>query len=213
MAALKSQGSTFKVATAAGSPKTLTGITQAAPGVASSTSHGLANGTVVVVTTVVGMVEVNDGAFVVKNTATNAFDLSAEDTTLFTAYASGGIATPQTMTEIGTVMGVPTLFDGEANDIDGTHLKSRAEEVSMGIQRFGSVQMNLLLYQGDAGQARLRYLKKNQLLGTFSVTLSDGTISAFRGYVKSFALNDVTPDGNVKATVNIRVTGEPSWLA
>jgi hypothetical protein len=77
--------------------KTITGITQADPGVVSITSHGFSNGDTIVISGVVGMTEVNGKRFKVANVNTNDFELQDidgvdVDTTSFTAYASGGIA-------------------------------------------------------------------------------------------------------------------------
>ena len=79
------------------SNKTITGITQADPGVVSITSHGFSNGDTIVISGVVGMTQVNGKRFKVANVNTNDFELQDidgvdVDTTSFTAYASGGIA-------------------------------------------------------------------------------------------------------------------------
>ena len=79
------------------SNKTITGITQADPGVVSITAHGFSNGDTIVISGVVGMTQVNGKRFKVANVNTNDFELQDidgvdVDTTSFTAYASGGIA-------------------------------------------------------------------------------------------------------------------------
>ena len=77
--------------------KTITGITQANPGVVTATSHGFSNGNTVVISGVVGMTQVNGKRFKVAGVTTNTFELQTIDgtnvnTTSFTAYTSGGIA-------------------------------------------------------------------------------------------------------------------------
>jgi hypothetical protein len=77
--------------------KTITGITQANPGVVTSAAHGYSNGDTVVITGVVGMTQVNNKRFKVASVATNTFQLQDIDgnnvnTTSYTAYTSGGIA-------------------------------------------------------------------------------------------------------------------------
>jgi hypothetical protein len=79
------------------SNKTITGITQADPGVVSITAHGFSNGDTIVISGVVGMTQVNGKRFKVANVNTNDFELQDidgvdVDTTSFTAYTSGGIA-------------------------------------------------------------------------------------------------------------------------
>jgi hypothetical protein len=77
--------------------KTITGITQANPGVVTSAAHGYSNGDTVVITGVVGMTQVNNKRFKVASVATNTFQLQDIDgnnvnTTSYTAYTSGGVA-------------------------------------------------------------------------------------------------------------------------
>lgn len=70
----------------------ITGITNANPGVVTSTSHGLVNGDRVVITDVAGMTELNGTTFRVSNKTANTFELQNENTTSYVAYASGGTA-------------------------------------------------------------------------------------------------------------------------
>jgi len=77
--------------------KTITGITQANPGVVTSSSHGFANGDTVVISGVVGMTQVNGKRFKVASVATDTFALQDIDgnnvnTTSYTTYVSGGVA-------------------------------------------------------------------------------------------------------------------------
>lgn len=78
---------------AASTAKTITGVTQANPGVVTSASHGFTNGDVVYIDGVVGMTELNGNTYTVANADTNTFELSGVDTTGYTAYTSGGTAT------------------------------------------------------------------------------------------------------------------------
>lgn len=77
--------------------KTITGITQANPGVVTATAHGFSNGDIVEINGVVGMTEVNERRFKVANKADNTFQLTDEDTGAnvdtsgYTAYSSAGV--------------------------------------------------------------------------------------------------------------------------
>lgn len=97
-----------------GSPKTITGITQADPGVITSTSHGLSDGDEVFVTGVGGMTELNGRNYLVANSTTNTFTLqdlfgNDIDTTAFTAFTTGGTA--EAIYEIATPYAEADLFD------------------------------------------------------------------------------------------------------
>lgn len=79
------------------SNKTISGATQANPGVITATSHGYSNGDHVIITGVVGMTELNGKTFKVANKATNTFEIQDVDgnnvnTTGYTAYGSAGVA-------------------------------------------------------------------------------------------------------------------------
>jgi|TARA_B110000914_G_C15518926_1_gene475585 hypothetical protein len=74
--------------------KVITGATAANPVVITSSNHGLANGTKVSISKVVGMVELNiETAYTVASTATNTFALTGIDGGAFTGYTSGGVVT------------------------------------------------------------------------------------------------------------------------
>jgi len=75
---------------------TITGVTQADPAVVTtSAAHGLEDGDAVGLSAVVGMVEINDRVFVVRNKTATTFELedrtgTSEDSTGHTAYGSAG---------------------------------------------------------------------------------------------------------------------------
>jgi len=78
--------------------KTITGATQADPGVITSNSHGFSDGDEIYIDSIAGMVELNARNYRVANATTNTFTLTDLfgndiDTTAFTAYTSGGTAT------------------------------------------------------------------------------------------------------------------------
>lgn len=96
---------------------TITGITQANPGVVTSTSHGLSDGDHVYITGVVGMTEVNNSTvpYKVANKTANTFELNDVDdnnidTSSFTAYSSAGtinkiyeITSPYTTAQLDSI--------------------------------------------------------------------------------------------------------------
>lgn len=78
-----------------GSAQTITGATQADPGVITISSHGYSNGDEIYLDSVGGMTELNGRNYLIANATTNTFTLqdlfgNDIDTTGFTAYTSGG---------------------------------------------------------------------------------------------------------------------------
>ena len=70
--------------------KTVSGVTQANPGVVTATGHNFIDGETVAFAGVVGMTQLNGNSYEVANKTANTFELKGTDTTGFTAYASGG---------------------------------------------------------------------------------------------------------------------------
>lgn len=78
---------------------TISGLTQADPGVVTATAHNFANGDHVYITGVAGMTEVNSTTvpYLVANVTAHTFEIQDldgvdTDTSAFTAYSSGGVA-------------------------------------------------------------------------------------------------------------------------
>lgn len=214
--AIKAQGALLSVETARAAAKTITAATAASPVVISSTAHGYTDNDIIYISGVVGMVQLNGRAFVVDDTTAspqkpNSLELKGVDGTAYTAYSSAGSMYKCTMTEIGEVSGA-SGFDGQAPEVDTTHLRSVAKEYLLGLQDFGNVTLNVFLKNADAGQIQLRTIKESGAEKVFTIQLSDGTVSAFAGYVKGFTFA-AERDGAVSGQVTLRVTGAPAWFA
>jgi len=77
--------------------KTITAITQANPGVITSTAHGYSNGDWITISGVVGMVLLNGNTFIIAGVTANTYTLTdlfgnVINTTSYGTYISGGIA-------------------------------------------------------------------------------------------------------------------------
>jgi len=90
--------------------KTITGITQADPGVVTCEDHGFEDGQVVLIEDVAGMTSVNDTHFTVANATTDTFSLQTQaatpadvDTSGYAAYTSGGVASLAPSLPIGYI--------------------------------------------------------------------------------------------------------------
>ena len=72
--------------------KTITGISQANPGVVTAVAHGFLTDYPVKIESVVGMTEVNERVFEITKVTVDTFSLNGIDTSIYTAYASAGTA-------------------------------------------------------------------------------------------------------------------------
>lgn len=121
--------------------------------------------------------------------------------------AVGDGASPEVFTEIGEVTDFTTP-DGEAPDIDVTHLGSTAAEFLQGLPDNGSVPISGNFVGGDAAQSTLRTARAAQTLKTFKITLTDSpaTVFTFSAFVKSFVVAAAQND-KLGFSANLRVSG------
>lgn len=87
MSSIMPNGSAFSISTAYGSAKTVTSVSNANPGVATATAHGLTDGDIVLPSMV--SVRLDNRPFRLSGSATNAFNLEGINTTSTTLYPSG----------------------------------------------------------------------------------------------------------------------------
>lgn len=110
--------------------------------------------------------------------------------------------------EVGEVTSF-TLYDGEASQIDSTHLKSTRREFFMGLPDEGTVTLSVQFSPTDSSHALLRARRNTRTKSRMRVTWTDtaGTREVFEFYCLR-----VTPRGQVdekvEADVTIRITGE-----
>ena len=129
-----------------GSANTITGVTQANPGVVTSAAHGYSNGDEVYISGVGGMTELNGRNYLVANATTNTFTLqdlfgNDIDTTGFTAYTSGGSV--DTIYEISTPYVEADLFDlNYAQSADTMYIVHPSYEIRT-LSRTGSASWTL----------------------------------------------------------------------
>lgn len=88
-------GNVWEVAiglTCIASSKTITAATQANPCSVTAVAHGYATGATVMITSVVGMTQLNDKIYAITVTGADTFTLDGVDSSGYTAYSSGGSA-------------------------------------------------------------------------------------------------------------------------
>lgn len=98
-------GSTISISTGFAADKTITAITNADPGVVSSTAHGYSDGDIVVVSS--GWANLDGRVARVDNAAADAFDLEGINTTSTTRFPAGaGVGTAKEVSGFVQITGI-----------------------------------------------------------------------------------------------------------
>lgn len=178
------QGATLKLGPATAAAKTITAATKANPIKLTITAHGLAEGTPVVISAIVGMTEANGKAGVVRVVDANNVEIPGVDSTNFSTYTSGGSLTP-TQVQVGNFISWSGL-NGQASVIDCTDLDSTAKESKPGLMDNGTFDIQVQVNDTDNGQQVLRSsLAATGPLTTFLLTFKNGKTRTFSAYVTS----------------------------
>ncbi len=121
-------GSTFYIASAYATAKTVTIVTNATEAVVTSVAHGYANGDVIEMTS--GWGRLNLRVFEIKAVTTDTFTLTGQDTTSTTFFPAGtGIGTCRkvsTFTQLTTIMN-PQSNGGEPKTVNYKFVESDVE--------------------------------------------------------------------------------------
>lgn len=181
MANVKGRGVRVEIAATYGSPVTVSAVTNASPGVATSTSHGLANGTVGYWSSVGGMAQLEGQATRVKNSATNAFDLQGLNTTNYSAYTSGTYTPVSTWQTLAEATGY--RFGGGASEkLNATCLIHTTDQEEQGNLPADTCQIGVLAQ--DTPSSAMQLLEsavQSQGAVVVRITLANGAVRVFRG--------------------------------
>jgi hypothetical protein len=121
-------------------------------------------------------------------------------------FEIGDGASPLDYTEVKEVVSF-NGFDGQAAEIDVTHLQSVAKEFIMGLQDFGTFSMDVNFLPSDPGQLIMRAAKADRSIQDLKLTFSDGTIAIFQGYILSSPVSGGV-DAKVNSSFAVRITGD-----
>lgn len=202
--AYTAQGTTFVVG-ATGTTKAITSATKANPVVLTISSHGYANGTVLQVTGIAGMTELNSKVGVVTSLSANSVSLKGIDSTNYTTYTSGGTATPNTFT-VGNVRTF-SLGGASKSQVDVTNLASTAKEYIGGLGDSGTASLEFDYKASDSGQQALwSSYNTPGVNSTLKVTYSDNSTETFSCEALSFDRNGGVDD-SVKGSSQLKISG------
>lgn len=206
----KFAGSTLEVQTgyvAASPPQAITGITSADPAVVTATGSDYDDGTVVRISGVVGMTEVNDNVYVADDATANTFELAGVNAEGYTDYVSGGIVEEAAFSNFCELTGV-NQQDAAADQIEVTTICSTAKEFEQGLSDSGTMQLDYNFAPNEAVQAAIRAAKISGDAIAFRVTLpKQGGIIILIGTVQQSSFT-ASVNGVWTGSTTVKLTGE-----
>lgn len=162
--------------------KTVTAVTRASPGVATSAAHAMASGTVGYwVPTGGGMPQLEGQATRVYNEATNSFELQGLNTLLYSAWVSGTFIPVATWGTLSEAIGY-SIGGGQADSLDDTKLLDVVKQEINGLLPADTMQVDLLSQTFNSSV--MQAIEDASIAGTYLVgriTLQDGSTRVFRG--------------------------------
>jgi hypothetical protein len=210
--AIPAQGTTVSIGTSSGSAINITAVALTNPcRVTLSSVSALNKGDVLTFASVVGTTQLNGNSYVVQyiEPATKIVTLAGLDATGFTAWTSGGTATPVQWTKISNVKSY-TGFDGSASEIERTNFDSTAKEFILGLFDPGAFSIEVDQDNSDAGQLALMTAQVTGLAKSFKLLLPNGNSATFTGYVKKFNSHGAV-DQAIRRSADLRITGSITW--
>lgn len=210
--AISAQGTTFSIGTTTGTAQTITAVALTNPcRITLSAVTGLSKGDVITIAGVVGTTQLNGNNYVIQyiETASKIVTLANVDATGFTAYTSGGTATPVQWTKVGNVRSY-NGFDGSASEIDRTNFDSTAKEFILGLVDPGHFGVEVDQDNTDAGQIALMTAMATGLIRNFKLLLPNGNTATFTGYVKKFSSQGAV-DQAIRRSADLRISGAVTW--
>jgi hypothetical protein len=178
-----------EIAKTFGTAKTVTAITQANPGVATSAAHGLADGAVGYLSGVTGMTNLDGQAVRVNSPATDTFQLEGIDTTDYAAFTAGEYV-PVTAWSTLSRAASYQIGGGDADKLDNTTLLDALKQEVNGLLAAQTVSFDLKLETTDdeaLGLVNAAALGQDYIV--CRITLADGAQRLFRGQPSMFGEN------------------------
>lgn len=180
MANVKGRGVKVEIAATYSAAKTVTAVTLASPGVATSASHGMANDTVGYFSSVAGMVQLEDQACRVKNQATNTFELQGLNTSGYSAFTAGDFIPVNTWATLGEATSY-SIGGGASEKLDVTTLLDIVRKEEAGLLPVSNVSINVVAQDTpSAAQLLLETAIQTQGKVVVRITLGNGAVRVFR---------------------------------
>lgn len=211
MSAFLPDGATVALATAYGSSKSVTAITNANPGVITAAAHGMANGAFYELKS--GWQKVNDRVFKAANVATNAVDLTGIDTTDTTRFpagsGTGSLREITAFTQISQILEF-TTSGGEQQFANFSFMEEDYERQLPTITSAQSIQIGIADDPTLAGYIALKAAGEARAIRALKVTLPNNSVIMYNGYVSFNETPTLTKGSVMQVTATISLQGRPT---
>jgi hypothetical protein len=208
-------GSTISMSTGFGSALTVSAITNASPGVASSTAHGLADGDIVVMATS-GWANLEGRVARVDNSVTNAFDLEGIDTSSTTRYPVGASAsTAKEVTGWVQITGVldPSGNGGEQQFWEGAPLEAQRNTRIPTTQSAAGIDLRAAYNPDASWWDYVSDAAEDREPRAVMLTLSNGAKLYYYCYVGMSVVPSLTRDEPMTVGISLSLVGDPTRYA
>jgi hypothetical protein len=192
--------------------KTITGITNANPGVVTSASHGYSNGDYILIACQ-GMPTLQDKVVRVAGVTTDTYQLEGVDTTslgTFSSGTTGKLTFGSSVTSATSMQGGGGGFDM----IDTTTIHAGQKSETPGLPASQSYTFDNIWDPSDAGQIAMKTASDSQAKRAFKFTFgTGGKIMVFAGYVGFSGAPGGSAQQLVTTQAVITSQGTPTYYA
>lgn len=164
-----------------GSPKTISAITKADPAVASSTAHGISDGSFVKLA-INGMYQLDNRVVRTDNAVTDAFALEGVDSSSYATFSSGTASVITFGTTLGSISEV-NVSGGEFSTIDVSTIHENLQREIPGVASPIKVSLTANWDASNAALLDLQLASQTKSRRAVKFTFADGQIWVFDAYI------------------------------
>lgn len=211
MPATKWSNIAIAIESARGAALTVTAITKASTGVATSTAHGLVNGDFVYLEAQ-GMNQVDARVFRVAGVTTNTFNLEGENTTNYDTFTSGSAYKLTFGTTLSTLTSI-SASGGDFDFIDTTTIHDNIRKQIPGAASPSVYQFESIWDVADAGLVALKAASDASAQRAVRFVFANGQRLLFSGYIGATLLPTGSAQDIVRTNISITGYGRPTVYA
>lgn len=210
MAVKLPNGSLVAIASGYGSPITVTGISNADPGVVTAAAHGLTDADIIEVTS--GWSRLTDKIVRVDDAATGTFDLEGIDTTSTAIYPAGsGAGTVREITGWTQLAQILTSGSqgGEQQFLTYQFLESDAEKRIPTFKSAAGITFSIAYDPDLAGYQLVQAANDDRQQRAVRITLADGSLLLYNAYVSLGTIPSLDVNQLMAVEVTLSLLAEP----